>query len=574
MAQIKIESVLNGIGANKYFQGDGQYQSAVGIDPDLSINKVESSGMLIPTAVGKFSSTNVNGIPMWITTVPNRNTIYTLIRVSDTTHRLVSYSSTAGTSETLVADTSALSAGSGNGLIYYNNYLYIFGNNDVDRYGPLNGTPTITKSWWIGTLHLTPLTNISIPTIFGCTYIPNHMPYTLSGKLYFCDYAGNRGIINKIETKAADLGTFKGEWSSATAYVINDVVYSSTYGKHYISVKNGTNQAVVFTEYWSIYDTGSTDDGSAYDVIDIPTGYLPTTLSQWEDYLVIGANQISPYGVNTGPAELFLWDQLADDFFREIKTSNPVITAMKNINGTIYLFTGTSSAGMSLEKYTGGLDTQIVLSLGSSLSPSQGAVDVSFGKLYWGTRTNNPDYYACVYSYGTKDSQLNPSLHNIIRATCTATFSNGVVSAFSIVGGSLATPLYFVGWWTKDAADPYTSRYGIDGYSSTYQTVVWRSPMYRMENDFKINKVEIPLGATLAGNMTITPKVYVDDESTSFTLNTINSTNYSGRRVKIFPQNCKGMNNFFLELTWSGTTLCPVLLPIIINYDYIDVNPK
>lgn len=574
MPKLKIESVLGGIGPTKYFQGEGQYQSAIAIDPDMAINKSDASGMLVPVAMEKFSSTEVTGIPMWIVSpaIPNFTNIYALLRVTDTTHKLVRYTNNNGSSPSVIADTTDLSAGSGNGLVYYNNYLYIFGNTDIDRYGPLNGTPTITKSWWVGTLSKQQLSNITLPTVYGTTFIPNHMGYVLSdNKLYFCDYAGGKGVIHFIKTKSSTTDTFKGEWSASVAYILNDIVYSTLYGKYYKCIQAGTNHAVTDTGYWSVYDTGSTDDGSTYNALDLPYGYVPTTLSEWEDNLVIGANLTTNYNAAQGQSTLFLWDTISDSFYRQIRTSNPFISAMKNVNGSLYLFTGATSNGMCLEQYLGGMTTGTILSLASSWLPSQGAVDTAFGKLYWGTRTSNPDYAACVFSYGTRDGRLEKTLTNISRATCIATAFDGSITAFSIVGGSLMYPIYFAGWWTKLAVDPYTASYGIDKKSSTYQTHVWRSAMFRMEKPIHITSVEIPLGQTLGANMTITPKIYSDDESTSNTLTTINSTNFTGRRVKIFPDGARANNNFFLELTWSGTALCPVLLPIVIEFDYKDL---
>lgn len=111
--------------------------------------------------------------------------------------------------------------------------------------------------------------------------------------------------------------------------------------------------------------------------------------------------------------------------------------------------------------------------------------------------------------------------------------------------------------------------YGLDKLSTTaVYNSVWRSQMFNIGQKFEINEIRIPLGATVAANMTITPKLYFDDLSSSLTLPIINNTNFSGKRVINFKnpdlKTARGYNNFLLELTWSGTTELPVLLPITI----------
>lgn len=108
---------------------------------------------------------------------------------------------------------------------------------------------------------------------------------------------------------------------------------------------------------------------------------------------------------------------------------------------------------------------------------------------------------------------------------------------------------------------------GLDKFSTSATLAsVWRSATYNIGKSFTIKKIRIPLGATLAANMTITPKLFIDDASSSKTLNTINSTNYSGRQVTLFPDKA-GTNNFMLELRFTGTVQLPVIFPILIEVD-------
>jgi hypothetical protein len=117
--------------------------------------------------------------------------------------------------------------------------------------------------------------------------------------------------------------------------------------------------------------------------------------------------------------------------------------------------------------------------------------------------------------------------------------------------------------------------FGLDklSTSATYGSV-WRSNVYSVGKTFAITEIRIPLGATLTSGMTITPKVYFDDSSTVKTMTTINSTNFSGRyAIYKNPEinDYIGTNNFFIELNFSGTVYCPVLLPINVQLDiYLD----
>lgn len=106
--------------------------------------------------------------------------------------------------------------------------------------------------------------------------------------------------------------------------------------------------------------------------------------------------------------------------------------------------------------------------------------------------------------------------------------------------------------------------YGLSKKSTTYGTSIWRSRMERVGNDFKIKEVRIPLTQAVTTNHSIVVKVYTDDASANTTIATINPTNYpsSERFIKIYPQGVYGKNNYFIELTWSGSAILTVGLPI------------
>ena len=78
--------------------------------------------------------------------------------------------------------------------------------------------------------------------------------------------------------------------------------------------------------------------------------------------------------------------------------------------------------------------------------------------------------------------------------------------------------------------------------------------MFNIGKKFVIKEIRIPLAVAVVANMTITPKVFLDDYSSSSTagLTAINNTNYpnSERHIEQHPT-IAGNHNFCLELGYS-----------------------
>ena len=151
---VKLETILNGRSKYLNFAGQGQYRSALGIDPDLAETDsgVIPSGLIRPTAMAKFSSSAITDAPMWLLSNPKTENIYAYLHDG----HVVSYNSSFA-SETAVA---TLSTAAGNGAEYYDNYLYFARNTDIARYGPLDGSPSMTTAYWTSTLAKTALTDV------------------------------------------------------------------------------------------------------------------------------------------------------------------------------------------------------------------------------------------------------------------------------------------------------------------------------------------------------------------------------------------------------------------------------
>lgn len=426
----------------------------------------------------------------------------------------VSYNN-ALSAETLL---SAVSNGTGNGGTYYNNYIYLATNTTVARYGPLDGAAAFTSSFWVTTLAKTALNNKIYPTIAD-NLIPNH-PMHVHGDnaLYFGDTLNGQGIIHKIKTKKVTV-------------------------------------------------EGDTDDGSAYNALDLPFGFFPTDIESYGTDLAIVTIQTTDTDSNQGRAALFLWDTVADTFYAgPIYITDPLATAMLNINGQIYVWSGSARQGCRLSRYLGGVQLSEVLMIEEACPPFAGAVVADGARIYWGGFTIYPTISACVYSFGSKDGGLTQGLHIPIRASSVGDVPDTTALSLYTQTGFARTKL-IVGW--NDV-----SAHGIDkvSTSATY-TAKWRSQPFNIGKKFRVANIRIPLGDTIIAGMSITPKIYFDDESSSISLSDINSTNYSGRHVVVKDlalATAYGENSFFIELSWTGTVELPVKFPITIEVETFD----
>lgn len=509
---IKINNVLGGISPTEYLYQEGQYFEGLAIDPEFPIsdNAVRPSGVIRPVAYEKFSSTNINATPIAILTNPKNSLVYALL----SNGRIVSYTS-ALASETLVS--SALGVCTGGA--YYNDYIYMADTVDINRYGLLSGTPSLTTGVWTGaTLGTqTALTNNTYPSLRNSGNYPQHVMFPhIDGKLYVLDYKSSVGYVHYIKTTAA-----------------------------------GVN------------------DGSTYNALDLPNGFMPMSGCSLGNDVVIAAIQTTSSVLNQGKSCLFFWDTVDTSFYRSIPVDG-IVTAVHNCNGFLYVWAGSisGSGGHTLYLYLGGDTLKPVRTISEGFPPSHYAVSSVGSKISWGSFITRPENACVVHSYGTKDGTLPNSLHCSARATTVANSTDGQVVALSnAVQGAFSKPQVIIG--SKNAN---TSEYTLDKLSTTYQTSYWRSEVFNLNTKFDIKKIEIPLGTAVASNITITPKIWLDGESSSKTLKVINSTNYpnSEKNITIYPTGCQGNNNFYLELKFSGTVLCPVLLPIQIELEAVE----
>lgn len=129
--------------------------------------------------------------------------------------------------------------------------------------------------------------------------------------------------------------------------------------------------------------------------------------------------------------------------------------------------------------------------------------------------------------------------------------------------------------WTKGSG---TVNNGIDKQNISYNnasSVLW-SHIFRIGKPFKVTRIYIPFAQAIAANMTLVAKIYTDDGAgTTYTLQTINNINYPGKLDAVLRSDSAGApilgnHNFWLELKWTGSALCTVNLPIVIQGEVYD----
>lgn len=513
---VKIESILGGIAPNLYIGRKDQFSASIGIDPDLPLSNspaIKTSGVIRPSNYSKFSGAKVNSVVNWIIT----NSKDEKLRVLCENGRFIEYDETLST-ETLLG---TISPAGGNGAAYYNNYIYLAGTTDISRYGPLDGTPSLVDNVWTGTTlgSKNALGNLTYPTQRGVT-LPNHPMHVHSdNKLYIGDFEEG-AVANKGRGKI-----------------------------HFIKTKNGTSE-------------GDTDDGTSQDVFFLPYGYTPTAIASWGLDLAVAA--IPAGSGNTiigGKAKIFLWDAVNAPSlpYREITLIDPVVTALLNHNGNLFIWSGNMNNGVRVSVYQGGYSVKQLAFFEEGFSPPAGAVDGLGNRIAWGAFTTYPENSASVYALGYKNGNLPLTLHNIINTSASASSTAEMVTAIKYAQHpSFVSPRFIVAW--RDS-----SNYGIDKLSNTASVALFRSLHYMIGAPFRINKVSIPLGEAVTDGHNLEPKIYTDQETTGNSLTTINNTNYPGKRRIVYYPNIKGTNDFMLQLRWNGTRVLPVIFPIIIE---------
>lgn len=541
---IKIQAILGGHSALSHYAGDSQFRSSLGIDPSFPISDTDTalsiigSGLLRPVPSEKFSGTTITSAPLWILNSAGQDQYTYVYDANGSAYTIDATFSTVAA----LSDAGALSRSLANGLAFYDSHMYFAKNTTITRYGNIFAGPTMTDAgqnfeWWTNAsgLNFTTLTHpgydsngISWPTSYlhGIQY-PNHILHRHSdGRLYVGDIllgeAGNR-----------PRGTL-----------------------HYVETVTGTNS------------------NSTYDALTFPERLYPSAIASHGTDLMIALYEGNVAGNKEAKAKIAIWDTVSTTYNRMIWDEFPdtFISALKNVNGTMYIISGNiSMPGFRVSRYIGANSFQEVFYSETGELPFPGAVDAVLNRLGIGTFTRVPESYGCVYGIGLQKASLGQGVFNVMVATgATGSTSSTTVTAVSYADNTkmgFYTPI--IGW----TSGPGEGANGLDKQGTTYgntPSVFW-SPVYRLGQPFRITKIRIPLAQAVAANMTITPKIYLDDGVTSSTLTTIDNTNYpnSERNIVIRPDGLTGEHNFWLELRWTGSALAVVNLPISIEGEYV-----
>lgn len=452
-----INQIFRGIAPSQYFGVDGTYNSASAIDPDLPISSsdIKTSGFPVPVGSTQFGTPTTE--PINLVTNPKDNLLYILS----------SYGITYYSSSSLTSLSSFTTPQGSTWLEYYNNYIYAFGNGtnngDIARIGPLNTLPydgqtgnftaglTVTggtsgataiivsdvDAGTTGTLTLsnikgffvdnetitdtstgsatvnrtvaslvntavwtgatlgsqTALKNTIYPSLNGIP-LSNHVAYVHSdGSMYFCDFKDGQGLIHRINTKKV------------------------------------TNEG----------DTNGTTVPSAYNVLDLPFGFYPTCMTGYNTDIIIGGIYSTDTSTNQANAAFVIWDPTDTSSFKigPIPLADPLVTAMKNVNGTVYIWTGNAQNGVRVSIYNGGISVREIVYQEEGLPPRASAVDALGSRIVWGTNGTYPSTGAYVNAYGSKRADLPAGLHCISTptkpsdSTSVDSYSSGNYSGYS-----------------------------------------------------------------------------------------------------------------------------------------------
>lgn len=524
MPTIKIESILGGQGEYHYFTRDDQFGASFNLDPDLPSSdtgdfSLKPSGLLRPSPVQTYGlSTTILAAPMWIESNPKDANYY----VYDVAGSL--YAGDSSHLITAVSDGGTLGSSSGNGCAYYDNYLYLAKNTDIARYGPLNGSAAFTGTYWTGTLSKTALVNTTYPYLNNARVrMPNHVLHRhQDGRLYIADVVTNRGTI------------------------------------HYISTSRTSAE-------------GDTDNGSTYAKLTLGYGDWITALESYGTDIAIAVmeNQATATRLQRR-AKLYFWDTVSTNYNKEVEFPDPVISAMRYdpVTGVLYVFSGQlGKLGTRVSRFVGGYLVQQIAYIHNSQPPFAGAVENILNRtIFGGTSSEVPNAsFASVWALGSATSLGGKGIFNIMATPSTRNSSElTCLKVINQSGFSYVTPI--TGW--TDGTE-----WGLDRQVSSYNTQsIWRSKTYRVGQPFTIDRIRFPLQQAVASGMTVTPKIVTDNGTSSTTLVAINSTNFpnSEKNANIRVSEVRGEHDFYIELTWSGSALLTIGLPITIDFSLVE----
>lgn len=560
---IRIESILGGHSPTSNFASRDQFSDSLGIDPaafifdqsfvgsGVGVNLYEQrpSGLLRPSDVGASTGFSLSAVvsPLWFVQEAKKGAVYMYLS-SGSAYSTIS----DATGFTALSDGGSLSSSLGNGCEYYDNYIYFAKNTDIARYGPLNGSPSFDATYWTSTLSKAALTNTIYPLIQTNNFnlaTPNHIMHRHSdGKLYIADVVGNQGTIHVISTTKTTV-------------------------------------------------EGDTDNGSTANKLQFGYGLWPTAIESYGSQLVIAFFESFPATNNVnsrhGPrAKIAFWDTTSANFnsITWVEFPDQLITSIKNIDGTLYIASSASvGIGFRISEYIGGNSFRDVLLHQTGYVPFPGGMDGDTNQLIIAALSGYPTqtYSPSVISIGLGIPGTKGKIFNLGGAPSGTSKFGTAVALVSGIASRKRKQVFFGYSDHLTGMNVSTSPRNVPSDGSVDYSLItrrWLSQKYNIGVPFKITKIVIPLavpigttGGILGTTTVVTPTVYMDDGSgtkyiggTNAGLSVINNANYSGKnRIVMRPVGMVGNNNFQLEFVWTGSELCIISLPIIVEYELI-----
>ena len=591
-ATVTYTSILKGRASRRFGASDGQFEASSGIDPDLVISgDTLALGAATPCAMTKFSGSNVNDKVIAIVNCPQNTNTYVVLANG----RLVRYNSSLA-SETLIGTVAGDNA---EGATYYNNYIYIFGTgkgkDDVSRYGPLDNIPSLVDGIWAGG-SLTMTTGIASFTIgLKVTGGTSGATGYIIGKTTGPDTL----ILSGVEgTFVAETVTDSGSGTGSTLGAFTDSILGSQTKLNdttYPYVRNSiipnhwgwvhSDNSLYFCDFANgqglihrIHTMKSTYEGeiddtdvpSAYNVLDLPFGFYPTSIASYSTSVSITAVQTINYQINQGPAALFIWNPTNTVTFDQMITlPDSLATAMMVRNGELHVFTGSALKGCRISTYSGGDTVQEATYIADGTPPRQGAVDIEGRRLLFGSYCLTPQESSAVYALGSESSQSNYDLQNIISVGSLLASQTQCVTAIKSItrqNSSQSNPDIIVSAYNDtDGNGLYKRGATVQGKLSLPTAIIGRK--------FKIDEIHVPLGSAVASGTSIQPLISYDLGDATESLTAISNTNYpSAKKVTYvngeMPKT--GDNSFRIDFTWSGTIATPIAFPITVKLTIYD----
>lgn len=548
METYRIESILGGESASGFLRKKNQFYYSSGIDPGLSAmgtyNAYGATGALCPVGIYNIDNSTIAQASMWMETTPKDQFVY----IYGGAGSLYTLGPSLGSSNlTALGDGGCLTSSTGNGMAYYDNYIYLAKNTDIARYGPLNGAPVFDGSYWDTTLAKSALVDTQYPKEYytGIEY-PNHFLHRHSdNRLYIADVVGNKGMIHYIKT---------------------------TYGAA----------------------EGDTNDGSTEQALDLPYGLYPTCMESYGNDLAIAiweGTYATVYGQHK-KAKIAFWDTTSDSYNKLVYVDYPdeYITAMKSVNGVLYVLSGRPGGiGTRVMRFIGGYSfEEVYCNEIHGGPPFPGSVFTIGDRLIFGRgehgSTNNSGLLSMGLNNGIgKGGFFSVAQEPIFGSSSTITAATSVRYAAGKSGtAEVSDDLYLMGSTeltpgvghcalvrttdeeTETSLYPYNTPNTSNFYSG--EIVVGRP--------FQVTEVRIP--AQISSDTNIVT-VNLSTDTGSFTsIGTIDYQKDNKRFHKFVVGNTFGEHSFALKLAWSYQTVSGfnyypaiVLMPIEIDFEYL-----